>query len=375
MDADRLTLAYLGDPNSIHTRRWAGWFATEGHRVHLLVPDGVDVTDGLHPSIMVESFSPYGRGMGPLRGAYGARRSLRGRLRALSPTILHAHYLTTAGWYGWLAGVHPLVVTVWGTDIYRNARTLGGRVQARLVLGAADLVTADSDDLAAATIAAGAQADRVHVVQFGVDTTLFAPDRDPGALRERLGLAGRRIVFSPRAIAPLYRQLTVLDALDALPEDVVGIFSAQATREGELEQFMTRAADLGLTDRIRVLAGIAHGDMPDYLALADVVVSIPETDATPVTLLEAMAAGRPIVASDTPSVRALVAGYDPEALVPVGDTAATSLAIAARLAWTPQRSHATGELARAIVVATADQNANMRTVERFYAELARGRQR
>ncbi len=373
VDTDRLTLAYLGDPNSIHTRRWAGWFAAEGHRVHLLVPDGLTVDPGLHPAISVDSFRRSGNGRGPLGGVLATRRSIRERLRAIGPGILHAHYLTTAGWQGWLAGAHPFAVTVWGTDVYRNARSPGGRVQARLVLGAADLVTADSEDLAGATIAAGARPDRVQVVQFGVDTVRFAPDRDPGPLRRRLALQGRRVVFSLRAIAPLYRHLTVLEALADLPEDVVGLFSAHATREGELERLTSRAADLGLAGRIRILDGIAHDAMPDHLALADVVVSVPESDATPVSLLEAMAVGRPIVASDLPSVRALVAGYDPEALVPVGDAAATGRTIAARLAWTPERVQSMGERARAIVVATAGQDANMRVVEGLYAQLAAGR--
>lgn len=375
MDADRLTLAYLGDPNSIHTRRWAGWFAAHGHDVYLLVPTDSSVTEGLHPSIRVETFRGFGGGRGPFRGAPATRRSLRRRLRSIGPAILHAHYLTTAGWQGWLAGVHPFVVTVWGTDVYRNARPLGGRLQARLVLGAADLVTADSEDLAAATVALGARAERVHVVQFGVDSTLFRPDRDPGPLRDRLGLAGRRIVFSPRTIAPLYRHGTVLEALAGLPEDVIGLFSASATREGELARLQAHAAGLGLTDRIRILDRIDHDEMADHLALADVVVSVPESDATPVTLLEAMAVGRPIVASDTPSVRALLAPVDPGALVPIGDSEATRLAIMARLAWSPEQRREFGELARTIVLRMADQDVNMGIVERLYRDLAGRRRR
>lgn len=373
MDTDRLTLAFLGDPNSIHTRRWVGWFAARGHAVHLLVPTGIAVNDGLHPAIVVERFSPYGRGRGLLRGVVAARRSLRERMREISPSLVHAHYLTTAGWHGWLAGRHPFVLTVWGTDIYRNLGHFSGWLQGRLVLRAVDLVTADSEDLARATIAAGAVPARVRVVQFGVDTTRFAPGSDVTALRLRLGLVGRRVVFSPRTIAPLYRQLTVLEALADLPPDVIGLFSAHANREGELARLIARAAELGLTDRIRILDAIPHDEMPGHLALADVVVSIPETDATPVTLLEAMAVGRPIVASDLPSVRALLEPLDPGAIVPVGDAGATGRAIAERLAWDPARVSDVATRSRAFVLKAADHDTSMRTVERLYVELAAGR--
>lgn len=371
METDRLALAYLGDPNSIHTRRWAGWFAAEGHRVLLLVPEGLTLSEGLHPAIDIEPFQPVGQGSGPLRGALTARRSIRDRLRSFGPTLLHAHYLTTAGWRGWLTGFHPFAVTVWGTDIYRNAQSIGGGIQARVILRAADLVTADSNDLAAATIAVGARSDRVHVIQFGVDTERFRPNRDVALLRQRLGLEGRHVVFSPRAIAPLYRQLTVLEALAQLPSEVVGLFSAHASGEGELQRLTDRAASLGLSERVRIVDSIAHGAMPDYLALADVVVSIPESDATPVTLLEAMAMGRPVVASDLPSVRVLLSHFDAGALVPVGDAVATAQAIAARLAWGAERRRDAGAQARALVVATANQDANMRVVEGLYREAIR----
>lgn len=325
---------------------------------------------GLDSAIEVGHFSAYGRDRGWSRGIVEARHTLRAEVGRIRPSILHAHYLTTAGWHGWLAGWHPFVVTVWGTDVYRNLGHLTGRIEGRLTLRAADLVTADSDDLARATVMAGARADRVRVIQFGVDTRRFAPDRDGEAVRRRLGLEARRVVFSPRTIAPLYRQLTVLEALATLPSDVVALFSAHGNREGELARLQVRAAELGLADRVRILDAIPHDAMPEYMALADVVVSIPESDATPVTLLEAMAVGRPIVASDLPSVRALVEPFDPGAIVPVGDALATGRAIAERLDWSADQRQVQATRGRAHVLESADQHASMRIVERLYAELA-----
>ena len=43
-----LRLAYLADPNSVHTQRWIGFFAARGHEVHLLIGTSDDVTASLN---------------------------------------------------------------------------------------------------------------------------------------------------------------------------------------------------------------------------------------------------------------------------------------------------------------------------------------
>jgi len=81
-----LSLAFLGDPNSIHTRRWVGWFAAHGHRVTMLVPEGMAVDAGLPDTITVERFRPYTSSRPRLLGAFRARRSLAGVLGESNPT-------------------------------------------------------------------------------------------------------------------------------------------------------------------------------------------------------------------------------------------------------------------------------------------------
>ena len=370
MDADPLRLAFLADPNSIHTRRWIGWFAARGHEVHLLVPEGGAVLAGLPASIVVARYQPYGRGRGPLRGAFRARRSLRAALDAIKPQIIHAHYVTTSGWSAWLAGRHPLVVTAWGSDIYVNTKPLNGKVMSRAILRSADLVTADSRDLLNACVRAGARRDRVRLVQFGVDRGRFHPGVDATAFRARAEAGDRRILLSPRRITPLYRQDVVLEAVAALPPDVLAVFSAQGADARELSRMRDRAAELEILDRILVLPGFDHAEMPAAYAAADVVVSVPSSDGTPVTLLEALAAGRPVVATDLPSVREWLGDVDPGALVPVGDAAATAEAIRTRLAWTPDERAAHEAKAVALVAERGDEDASLGAMELEYRRLA-----
>jgi glycosyltransferase involved in cell wall biosynthesis len=372
-DGERpLTLAFLADPNSIHTRRWIGWFAARGHRVTILVPEGLAVEAGLPDSIAVVPYTPYTSSRFHPLGAFLARRSLGRALRRIEPDILHAHYLTGHGWHARMSGFRPYAITVWGNDILITARaTRRGRLYARWSLGPAGLVTGDSNELVLAAVAAGARADRTHLIQFGVDTARFSPGPDPAALRARLGLVGRRVIFSPRSIAPLYRHDVVLDALASLPADLSVVMTRHLAEESEVAALQRRAAELSLSDRIVIVPKVAHEEMADIYRLADVVVSVPFTDGTPVTLLEALSAGRPVVATDLPSVREWLGGLDPGSLVPVGDVAATARALAAALDRPAAERAEIALRGRRLIEQRAGHDRNMASAETLYRDLLR----
>ncbi|MGA2513478.1 MAG: glycosyltransferase [Candidatus Limnocylindrales bacterium] len=367
-----LSLAFLGDPNSIHTRRWVGWFAAHGHRVTMLVPEGMAVDAGLPDTITVERFRPYTSSRPRLLGAFRARRSLAGVLGRIEPDVLHAHYLTVHGWHARMSGFRPYAITLWGTDILITARsTRRGRLYARWSLAPAGLVTGDSEQLVRAAVAAGARPERTHLVQFGVDTERFSPGPDPAAMRARLGLVGRRVVFSPRSIMPLYHHDVVLDAVASLPADLSVVMTDHLAHESEVAALRRRAADLGLSDRLVIVPRVAHGEMADIYRLADVVVSVPASDGTPVTLLEALSVGRPVVATDLPSVREWLGDLDPGSLVPVGDVAATVRAIDVALTRPQAESLDLARRGRQMIEERADHDRSMAAAEALYRDLLR----
>jgi glycosyltransferase involved in cell wall biosynthesis len=360
----------------VHTRRWVAAFASRGHDVHLFVPRQV-ADDHPVPGIEVEPYDDYGARLRPA-SAVRLRRALRQRLHALDPDVVHAHYVARYGWSAWLAGRHPLVVTAWGSEVLRLGSA--GPVTRWLThrtLRAADVVTVVTDVLGRAAIEAGARPERVRRIQFGVDGELFTPGPPPEALRRALALEGRRVVLAPRWLRPLYRQDVVVAALHDLPADVVVVLTMQGADPTVLERVRSRAGSLGVTDRIRFVDGIEHGEMPAYVRLADAVVSVPESDTFPVTAMEAMACGVPLVLSDLPSIREGLAELEPLALaatriVPVGDVAATAAAIGELLALpSSARAEAAPALRRA-ALERGDEGPNMDRMEAIYRALAAG---
>jgi glycosyltransferase involved in cell wall biosynthesis len=374
--AEPLTIAYLGDANSIHVRRWASHFSALGHRITLLVPSDQVVSPGLPDAIAIERFVPHTAHRLRQLGMLDTRRSLRRALARVDPDVLHAHHLTVNGMRAWMSGFHPYAVTVWGSDVLVTVRrSVRARIFARLSLHSADLVTGISGHLVRAAVAAGARPERSRVLHFGVDLARFAAGPDPAALRDRLGLVGRRVLFSPRTIAPLYRQATVVDALARLPQDVALVMTRHNANGAELERIEARIAERGLTGRVVIVPSVAYEEMSDFYRLADVVVSVPESDAGPITLVEALAVGRPTVCSDLPPVHEWLDDLDPSAIVPLGDVGATAAAVERMLARDPAERADFARRGRRAVEERADQTRCMAEMEALYRELAARRKR
>jgi len=352
-------------------------FAARDHEVTLIARSDGLVSDDLDPRISVRRMRPYaGLILGRVQTLDG-RSALQEVLAAVRPDVLHVHDMTTGfGWLARLSGFHPYVVTAWGSDVYlaRHA-SWQARLARRLTLAGADLVTLETHDLGRAAVRAGAHADRIRLIQFGVDTEQYRPGGSEPALRASLGLDGQRIVFSPRQIAPLYDQLTVIRAVRGLPSDVAVVMSAKNAAPDHLRDLERVAREIGIIDRLVVVPTIAQGDMPRYLRLADVVISIPRSDSISVSVLEAMSCGRPVVVSDLPSPREWLDEVSPDLIAPIGDVDAVAAALARALSLGPAETERRGAVSRRIVVDRAEHETNMTAMEGFYQTLVERRDR
>ena len=365
-----LRLAYVGDPNSIHVRRWMTFFAEHRHDVTLLEGFGVAIQPGLDERIRIERFTA-ARSRFPGLASRRTGAALRGALERVRPDVLHAHFVRRYGWQAASAGFHPLVVSGWGSDVLvERLRTRRVRWRDRRALSAADLVTVTNAVMREAIVSNAADPARVALVQHGVDTHRFRPGHGD-AFRAGLELGTAPMVLSPRAIRPLYRHETVLAAFALATDDATLVMSALDADPATLEALRRQADELGITDRMRILDRIASEDLPDAYRAATVVVSVPESDSFPVTLQEAMASGVPLVVGDLPATRAVLGPLLPEALVPIGDVEATAASLRDALGLDDGRRERVASVLRDWAVREADYETNMRRMETLYRELAR----
>jgi glycosyltransferase involved in cell wall biosynthesis len=211
----------------------------------------------------------------------------------------------------------------------------------------------------------------VKIVQFGVDPQRFHPGAPSASLRADLGLLGRRIVLSPRGLRPMYRHEVVVEALARLPDDVLLLLVKWQPDAEYLARLESLIRERGLESRVRWLPPLGHDEMADHYRVADVVVSVPVTDAFPVTALEAMACGIPVVLGDLPSAHEGLDAVDPSAIVPGDDPSAVARAILARLELAPAARADLGARLREAAVERGDVQRNLLAMEDRYRGLAR----
>jgi len=189
------------------------------------------------------------------------------------------------------------------------------------------LVTVNHEDFAAATNLGGIDRARVRYIPgIGVDTDRIRPSDDPaerGRLRAELGVDPDAFMLTMVAeLAPVKRHEHLFAAL-ALARDprVVVVLVGEGPLESKLRE---RAVALGIMDRLR-WAGYRR-DIPALLGASDALTLVSEREGLPRSVLEAMAAGLPIIGTQTRGIADAV-GADAGWIVPKNDVAALAAAI------------------------------------------------
>jgi L-malate glycosyltransferase len=289
-------------------------------------------------------------------------RQLHDVARQVEPDLVHAHWLPEFGWLAAREGLHPLVCSAWGSDVF-GVRGHGKR-RSRRALAAAELVLADSADLARETSILAAKDVPVEVVRSPLDLELFAPG-DQRAAREALGLPDGQLVISMRGLGPIYNPGLLLKAFALVRADHPHV-RLVLKRPGGVppSEVAARIDRLELSDAVIMLGSVSWEKMPDVYRAADVVVSIPSTDSSPRSVWEAFACGRPVVLSDLQWARdelddgrhALLAQLEP-------NTIATSIA---HVLNDTGLAHRLGTESRALAISELDPQRWLTRIDELY---------
>ncbi len=356
-------LLICGDASSVHTQRWAREMVARGHVVVVATRLPADI-EGVAAVVPLQ---PGRDGAGWFRALPAVRRLVR----TLQPRIVHGHYVTGYGLWAAACGWGPVVQTAWGSDILVTPRE--SAVMRRIVgwsLRRADLMTADSQDAldAMALFGDGAVAPR-HEILWGADTGRFVP-RANGDNAGKADEHGPFRILSLRSWEPNYHIDVLIDAVArvraARPGRAITLELLGGGPDADALKARADAAGLG-PDIARFTGRVGDAAMVAAMQAADVSVTVPASDATSVSLLESLACGLPIVASDLPANRRWV---DAQAglIVPVRDVAALADALLALLD-DPARRHAMSLHNRALALREASRRVQMDRMDALYRQL------
>jgi glycosyltransferase involved in cell wall biosynthesis len=288
-------------------------------------------------------------------------------LGEIDPDIMHAHFVVEHGFYGAVAGFHPLVVSAWGSDVLVEPRRDPiSRWIARWTLRRADLVTSNNAHMAGQIVALGAPRDKVEVVTLGADRYDLGRTSDSVNVHARDPSRGR-VVISTRAHEPLYNIGEVIDAYHRVARRQSDVRLVVAHR-GPLTKRLQQRTN-GRPGRVEFPGFLDRASFRDALTDAEVFVSVPSSDATSVALLQAMAAGSFPIVSDLPSQRELIDDGVNGFRVPVHRVDVLAERIAQALDDDELRRRA-AEINRRIVEERGLNETQMAKMERLYLRLA-----
>lgn len=348
-------ILYVSDAQSIHTRRWAEHYRDAGVDVHI-----ASFRDYALPGITVHRL-PTG-GLGRL-GYFLAVPVLRNLARTLLPDVVHAQYVTSYGFLTALAGLHPMVLTAWGTDVLispRESRLMRGL--ATYAVRRADALTTVAEHMNAAMVALGARAEAVQAMPFGVDTQRFVPPPQP-----RLEGARLRLICT-RNFGPIYDVGTLIEALGRLASGGVR-FDVDLVGAGPLRDSIEKQVDaLGLRQDVSFHGHVDHPTLAALLARAHLFVTPALSDGNNVSLNEAMACSSFPIATNIPANAQWIEDGINGLLYPPGDPEALAAALSRAAADKAWRDRA-GRMNRQIVEQRADWRICVARMDALYERL------
>ena len=121
-----------------------------------------------------------------------------------------------------------------------------------------------------------------------------------------LGVSGRPVVFSPRSFRSLYNLESVVSAFASVLSQVPNAVLLMKNYNGDADYthaIKKSIDDLGISESVRILDDIPYERMRDLYRISTVTVSVPLSDSTPMSVLEAMSCGSVPIVSDLPALR------------------------------------------------------------------------
>lgn len=236
----------------------------------------------------------------------------------------------------------PSVVKVHGSDLNVIAKRPSARAVLSRVLPMADALVSVSEPLSQELRGLGVRADRIHLVGNGVDEAVFRI-QDKSEARRELGVPdGKKVVFFVGRLEPAKGIAELMQAWDRVAvevPDALLVLAGDGVSRAEVDSWAARHGE-----GVRVLGGRPLSEIARWHGASDLFTLPSWREGTPNAVLEALASGRPVVASRVGGIPDVLRDPDAGTLVPAKDATALARALVDALgkSWDAEAVRATG---------------------------------
>lgn len=364
-----MKILFLADIDSAHTRKWAVSLSVRGYRIGLFsLRNSESNWFENYPSITV--FNRDGFSSGKFHAASALKLSylqfipaVKAAIKEFKPEIVHAHYATSYGLLGVRSGFHPLIISVWGSDIFEFPRK---SVLHRLLvfnnLKKADAIFSTSEIMKQEVLHYVNR--EVAVTPFGVDVNEFSPKQ-----ADSVFAGNPKVVGTIKSLEENYGIDTLIKAFAEIKKKYTGelklMICGNGTKENELKAL---AKATGFDKDILFTGRIPQNEVPRYHNMIDVFVNISLQESFGVAVVEAMACEKPVVVTNVGGLKEVVKENVNGIFVPPSEVEKTAEAIL-QLLYDPAKAAAMGREGRKIVLEKYDWKKNLDNIEKLYRKI------
>ena len=325
-------ILYFTRDYTTHDHRFLSSLAQTEHKVYYLRLErrGHQLEDRALPP-QIEQVHWAG-GHEPARWQDGPRLlgDLERVIRTVKPDLIQAGPLQRSAFLVALTGFHPLVSMSWGYDLIHDANTNGlWRWATRYTLKKSDVMIGDCNIIRQLAISFGMSNEHIVTFPWGINLQDFSPgpDEEPQSLEQTEPKESTFTLLSTRGWEPIYGVDVIARAFVLAARqhpELRMLMLGNGSQASELRQTFIKA---GVQDQVLFPGQVSQSDLPRLYRTADLYISASHSDGTSISLLEAMACGRPALASDIPGNREWITPGENGWLFPDGDADALAQAI------------------------------------------------
>ena len=298
-----MRVLYFTEKDSPHDRRFLNTLSKTEHQVFALRQQDCQA---LTPQEITELDWPDGRpDWSNWCGWEEGKRQFKALIKEIKPDLVHAGPIQGPALLAALSGFHPIVTMSWGSDLLRTAqRSPWMRWATQFTLDRTDIFVGDCQAVADEAARYGFPRKKMVLFPWGVDLAYFSPEQGRQAgqeLRKSLGWEDKFVVLCNRSWAPVY-------GVDVLAEG----FKQAVLENPNLRLLLAgdgpdakkiRAILAPVEKQVHFPGRVGLDALPGLYAAADLFISPSHCDGSSVSLMEALACGKPVLVSDIPSNR------------------------------------------------------------------------
>ena len=358
----------LSDTNSEHTEKWALGLASQGLEVGLFSFNKASYSwyqNKPNITILFEPENKLDQNSTSSKLSYLKYVNLmKNAILQFKPDVLHAHYATSYGLIGALSGFHPFVISAWGTDVMKfPQKNLLFKSILKYNLKKADAICATSHTIK--DFLKPVTSKNIHVIPFGVNVNQFSKKEVKSLFNKESFVIG-----CIKALEDIYNIDILIKAFAVLKSKfpskslkllIIGVGS----QEAELKKMVS---NLKIDGDVIFTGRISFSEVSNYFNMLDVLVNISDYESFGVSVIEAMACEKPVIATNTGGLKEIIENSTFGSLVEVANVEQTANEME-RYLLESNLKEKVGKAARAKVVEKYSWTDNIQQMIDVYSQL------